>query len=245
MDPPGTGLPFWFLAIFISSAKLGGGGALLTFLEALEDDPDDFLLSDNEALDELDEDFDEDDDEDVSALLNGWNFGSEAELEEENRKIWNKGSSSVIGITSPAPPGPQLEPAAQNNNNEKDKLVQKTVVNKAEKHDKAENSKQTVEKEKLPAASANNNHNNVKTRQKDTSAIKKDADQANNRILIPTKTGKEPPKKLYPKEPSPPGPIFQAPGRFLPLGVGPMSQPHSLPIYPVQLPAGVAWGQPR
>ena len=170
---------------------------------------------------------------------------AKAELEEENRKIWNKGSSSVIGITSPAPPGPQLEPAAQNNNNEKDKLVQKTVVNKAEKHDKAENSKQTVEKEKLPAASANNNHNNVKTRQKDTSAIKKDADQANNRILIPTKTGKEPPKKLYPKEPSPPGPIFQAPGRFLPLGVGPMSQPHSLPIYPVQLPAGVAWGQPR
>ena len=83
MDPPGTGLPFWFLAIFISSAKLGGGGALLTFLEALEDDPDDFLLSDNEALDELDEDFDEDDDEGVSCLLNGWNLGSGVELEEE------------------------------------------------------------------------------------------------------------------------------------------------------------------
>ena len=54
-----------------------------------------------------------------------------------------------------------------------------------------------------------------------------------NRILIPTKTGKEPPKKLYPKE-SPP--IFS--GRFLPIGMGQVGmtgQPHSLPIYPLPL----------
>ena len=32
-----------------------------------------------------------------------------AEAEEENRKVWCKGSSSVIGISSPPPKGPQLE----------------------------------------------------------------------------------------------------------------------------------------
>merc|ERR1719336_1354277 len=29
--------------------------------------------------------------------------------EEENRKVWSKTSHSVLGITSPAPPGPQLD----------------------------------------------------------------------------------------------------------------------------------------
>ena len=76
----------------------------------------------------------------------------------------------------------------------------------------------------------------MKTRQKDA-AVKKDSD----RILIPTKTGKEPPKKLYPKE-SPP--LYG--GRFLPLGVGGLpTQPHSLPIYPIQLAGAVPWGQHR
>ena len=82
----------------------------------------------------------------------------------------------------------------------------------------------------------------MKTRQKDAAA-KKDSD----RILIPTKTGKEPPKKLYPKE-SPP--LYG--GRFLPVGVGSLAtmgslapQPHSLPIYPIQLAGAVPWGQHR
>lgn len=170
---------------------------------------------------------------------------AKAELEEENRKIWNKSSNSVIGISSPAPPGPQLEPSSSVATSDKDKHNLKNVANK-EKHDKAENQKLlAADKEKL----TNNNsaNTNVKSRQKDSSAIKKEAD-GNNRILIPTKTGKEPPKKLYPKE-SPPGPMFTTPGRFLPLGVGPgpghLSQPHSLPIYPVQLPAGMPWGHSR
>lgn len=50
-----------------------------------------------------------------------------------------------------------------------------------------------------------------------------------NQILIPTKTGREPPKKFYPKE-SPM--IFD--GRLLPLGVTGQMQPSSLPVYPMQ-----------
>merc|ERR1719510_1885409 len=45
---------------------------------------------------------------------------AKAEAEEENRKIWNKTSNSVIGISSP-PKGPQLDPIPL----EKDKINQK------------------------------------------------------------------------------------------------------------------------
>ena len=151
---------------------------------------------------------------------------AKAELEEENRKIWNKSSNSVIGITSPAPPGPQIDTPQPS---EKERVNQKQTSNK-EKDDNQKN------QEKF-SSNSNNNNSSVKHRQKDSS--KKDSD--GNRILIPTKTGKEPPKKLYPKE-SPP--LFG--GRFLPLGPpGHLSQPHSLPIYPVQMPPGMAWGHTR
>ena len=165
---------------------------------------------------------------------------AKAELEEENRKIWNKSSNSVIGITSPAPPGPQLE---QHSPHEKDKTNQKSVSHK-EKHDTDDNQKNhAAEKEKFSIGSSNSN-NNIKSKHKDPTASKKQPEQdGTNRILIPTKTGKEPPKKLYPKE-SPPPPMFTGHGRFLPMGVGHMSQPHSLPIYPVQL-TGVPWGHTR
>ena len=155
---------------------------------------------------------------------------AKAELEEENRKIWNKSSNSVIGITSPAPPGPQLDTPQPN---EKERANQKQTSNK-EKDDNQKN------QEKFSSSGSSNNNNSsssVKHRQKDSS--KKDSD--GNRMLVPTKTGKEPPKKLYPKE-SPP--MFG--GRFLPLGPpGHMAQPHSLPIYPVQMPPGMTWGHTR
>ena len=153
---------------------------------------------------------------------------AKAELEEENRKIWNKSSNSVIGITSPAPPGPQLDTPKPN---EKERVNQKQTSNK-EKDDNQKN------QEKFSSSGTNNNSSSsVKHRQKESS--KKDSD--GNRILVPTKTGKEPPKKLYPKE-SPP--LFG--GRFLPLGPpGHMAQPHSLPIYPVQIPPGMTWGHTR
>ena len=153
---------------------------------------------------------------------------AKAELEEENRKIWNKSSNSVIGITSPPPPGPQLDTPQPN---EKERANQKQTSNK-EKDDNQKN------QEKFSSSGSNNNSSSsVKHRQKESS--KKDSD--GNRILVPTKTGKEPPKKLYPKE-SPP--LFG--GRFLPLGPpGHMAQPHSLPIYPVQIPPGMTWGHTR
>ena len=90
-------------------------------------------------------------------------------------------------------------------------------------------------------------------------------------ILIPTKTGKEPAKKLYPKEPNPDlmrgmmpvavGPPPGAQPRFLafppghvPVGSAPMAfahpaaaaasaQPHSLPVIPVISAAPVAFAR--
>ena len=140
---------------------------------------------------------------------------AKAEAEEENRKVWSgaRSSNSVIGITTPAPPGPQLDKQEPRQEKEKEK-----------------------ERERKPSGG--------KTRQKEA-VVKKEAEGP--RILIPTKTGKEPPKKLYPKE-SPP--LYG--GRYLPLGVSGMgglttltTQPHSLPIYPLQLAGAVPWGQHR
>ena len=152
---------------------------------------------------------------------------AKAEAEEENRKVWSKTSHSVLGITSPAPPGPQLD------SQQGGRLTQ----DKERERERDRDRERERERERAPSG--------VKTRQKEAVG-KKDSD----RILIPTKTGKEPPKKLYPKE-SPP--LYG--GRFLPLGVGGMtnmanmaslaSQPHSLPIYPIQLAGAVPWGQHR
>ena len=164
-----------------------------------------------------------------------------AEQEEENRKVWSKSSASVIGITSPAPPGPQLDQAAPT---EKDRANQKTTASK-EKHERVDNQKnQVVDKEKISAspAATSNHTSGAKSRHKDGGGQKKEG-EATNRILVPTKTGKEPAKKLYPKE-SPP--MFG--GRFVALGPPgqlPLAQPHSLPLYPLQLPGGVAWGHTR
>ena len=124
-----------------------------------------------------------------------------AEQEEENRKVWSKSSASVIGITSPAPPGPQLDQAAPT---EKDRANQKTTTSK-EKHERVDNQKnQVVDKEKISAspAATSNHTSGAKSRHKDGGGQKKEG-EATNRILVPTKTGKEPAKKLYPKE-SPP-----------------------------------------
>ena len=138
---------------------------------------------------------------------------AKAEAEEENRKVWSgaRTSNSVIGITSPAPPGPQLE----------------KVQEPRQEREKEKEKEKERERERAPSG--------MKTKQKE--AVKKDSD--GNRILIPTKTGKEPPKKLYPKE-SPP--LYS--GRYLPLGLA-TPQPHSLPIYPLQLAGPVPWGQHR
>merc|ERR1719490_124468 len=147
-----------------------------------------------------------------------------AEAEEENRKVWSKGSSSVIGISSPPPKGPQLE-QQQPNNQKKDSVEAREPKSRATG---------SVKEEKL-------NSNAIKVKQKGGGggggertgeATSKGKDEA-GRMLVPTKTGKEPPRKLYPKESTP---IYA--GRFMPVGMGGMhslaSQPHSLPIYPVQ-----------
>ena len=154
-----------------------------------------------------------------------------AKADEENQKIWNKSSNSTIGISSP--PGPKLDQTNQNFKN-----FVKTD------HKGSKNSGKN-EKE-------NNNNNSSKNSKKDS---KKDQD--NNCILIPTKTGKEPPKKLYPKESPALSPVHS---RYFPLGPhhGPhggatvtmsqlsqMSQPASLPIYPLRMSSGMPWNHVR
>ncbi len=162
---------------------------------------------------------------------------AKAEQDEENRKIWSKSSNSVIGISSP-PRGPILgspKPAV-------DRIRYKKPPGKDGKDD-ASGSKDdllkaaTGQSQSMPyqqQENASRKHNKDNQVTKNPTSSKDDS-----RILIPTKTGKEPPKKLYPKE-SPP--IFS--GRFLPIGmvgsqVGlaapPGPQPHSLPIYPFQM----------
>lgn len=152
---------------------------------------------------------------------------AKAEAEEENRKIWSKSSNSVIGISSP-PRGPTLASPKPG--------VERIKYKKPPGKDGKEDS---IKEDHKPTTSTaiqpqNTNYHpqqeNATRKQKEQSVTKKD----DNRILIPTKTGKEPPKKLYPKE-SPP--IFS--GRLFPLGMGqvglappPGPQPHSLPIYP-------------
>ena len=148
---------------------------------------------------------------------------AKAEADEENRKIWSKSSNSVIGISSPPPRGPQLDSPPLEKLVFKKGAGGKEVAAPAERKDDNRNS--------MLSTTTENSTNATRCKLKETSVTKKDD---GNRILIPTKTGKEPPKKLYPKE-SPP--IFS--GRFLPIGVGQVglgTQPHSLPLYP--LPVG-------
>ena len=59
-----------------------------------------------------------------------------AEAEEENRKVWSKSSSSVIGISSPLPRGPQLDPSHQSNNQKKEEGREGKTgkISKEEKH---------------------------------------------------------------------------------------------------------------
>lgn len=142
---------------------------------------------------------------------------AKAEAEEENRKIWSKPSNSVIGISSPR--GPVL-----------DSPRPEKLRSKKSRDGKEDNRNSIVSNQQQHSDNSNATRSKVKE-----SVTKKDD---GNRILIPTKTGKEPPKKLYPKE-SPP--IFS--GRFMPIGisqVGLSPQPHSLPIYPLH---GVAWNR--
>ena len=170
---------------------------------------------------------------------------AKAEAEEENRKVWSSShvrgsgvntaagasssSSSLIGISAPLPRGPQLDPP-----------IKKPLLVVAQpgmnKEDPAPPTQQQQQQQQPTTPLV----------------VKKTEESSNNRILIPTKTGREPPKKLYPKE-SPP--LFSGGSaggaRFVPVvGVSGSQmgllatsgglhhhhhQPHSLPLYPVQL----------
>lgn len=136
---------------------------------------------------------------------------AKAEAEEENKKVWNKSSNSVIGISNP-PKGPQLDTPSPH----KEKITGKATKDKREE----KINQNVIDKDKFTNSA-------IKCKQKEQ---KSDGDHS--RVLVPTKTGKEPHKKLYPKE-SPPAPFFPHGGRYVSLGVGmPGGQPQSLPIYP-------------
>ena len=139
---------------------------------------------------------------------------SKAELNEENARIWNKSSRSTIGISSN--PGPRLEQNQSENN----------VLKYEPNHPKSSG------KNLLPSEKDEGSSKNAK---KDS---KKDSE---NCILVPTKTGKEPAKKMYPKESPAMGHVHS---RYFPVSMG-LTQPHSLPIFPIRISPGLTWSHPR
>ena len=176
---------------------------------------------------------------------------AKAEADEENRKIWSKSSNSVIGISTSGPraagpvidsPRPDKHRSTKRGQGEEQRSsLLPTLQTQQQQQQQQQQPQQYPDN---PVSSSRNG----KVNSRDQATKKEDA----NRILIPTKTGKEPPKKLYPKE----SPAILS-GRFLPLGLAhpqiglaghqPHSQlslaghqPHSLPLYPLHQ---VAWSR--
>lgn len=153
---------------------------------------------------------------------------AEAEAaEERNKKVWSKPTVVIdpSKMASRTPP-----PRSKIDNQRKERLSR-------------------IKAELLNSSAAINSHFSA---EKPTLAEKSaDAEQNKNQILVPTKTGKEPVKKLYPKDQAIPElmprvnpPVNPGAPRFILALPSPMQfqashhphaghQPHSLPFYPV------------
>ena len=193
-----------------------------------------------------------------------------AQEEEENRKVWNRVHPSKMASRTPPPkrqehwPGiggghrfhrhhhqQQPQPLSQQQQQSSPKVSQATSPQQQQQH-------------RLHTSSSSNSSTPVTvTKKQQQQSQQQQSSPASNekQILIPTKTGKEPPKKLYPKEANPEMMLRQHQAaaaaaaamvtpRFVHLA--PMDfttaaaavQPHSLPIYPVQLTsAPIAWAR--
>ena len=173
----------------------------------------------------------------------------DGDMESDNRKVWQRPDPSKAAARTPPPSSRRSHDVDGRRRERLDRLRAELMQQKSEENaGTGSMSSATANATAMtpastaasaPPAAAAPTTAPVQT----TPVAKKEADK---QILIPTKTGKEPVKKLYPKE-SPPDPIR---ARFVPVAIPIQfataqqfsAQPLSLPIYPVQV-APVAWAR--
>lgn len=200
---------------------------------------------------------------------------AKAEADEENRKIWNKPTVVIdpSKLASRTPP-PRIKLAPRN-----------SVDTNLQRKERLNRIKADLLNEIRPVTSMMSSHN-VTTPVTSSTAVtattatptittsvtapttplpskRETNDNVNKQILVPTKTGKEPVKKLYPKDQvvpeflhhnrGPVNPNIGAPNmghpggpRFMLALPSPMqftAQPHSLPLYPVTVAPMPPWAR--
>ena len=194
-----------------------------------------------------------------------WSRGGDSD-EDNNRKVWSRPNVQPSKAASRTPPPPSRKSESlwrqhfhyhskQELHNQIQSLnVIDTSVHQSPSQQSSDNNSPKVTARSAikirapspPAAVSNNvsiaSPKVVPKRQQEQHNVMPTEKQ----ILIPTKTGKEPVKKLYPKE-APPRIVHVTPISSLhhPAALQfAANQPHSLPIYPVQLTAApIAWAR--
>jgi hypothetical protein len=160
----------------------------------------------------------------------------EGDVDNDNRKVWQRPEPSKAASRTPPPSSRRHHDLDGRRRERLDRLRAELQQQKSEENTASKDASVLTPTTPTAVPSA------VAPAQT-TPVSKKETEK---QILIPTKTGKEPVKKLYPKE-SPPDPLR---ARFVPVAI-PIQfataqqfsqQPLSLPIYPMQV-APVAWAR--
>jgi hypothetical protein len=160
----------------------------------------------------------------------------EGDVDNDNRKVWQRPEPSKAASRTPPPSSRRHHDLDGRRRERLDRLRAELQQQKSEENNASKDASVLTPTTPTAVPSA------VAPAQA-TPVSKKETEK---QILIPTKTGKEPVKKLYPKE-SPPDPLR---ARFVPVAI-PIQfataqqfsqQPLSLPIYPMQV-APVAWAR--
>ena len=197
---------------------------------------------------------------------------AEREREEENRKIWNK--PSKMASRTPPPPSKRHH---ENNTFWKSRYKDTTPATSSPSTGlklRAPSPPPDIGRHSVQSSPAVTNRKEQQQQQSNIASTNSPSSNqttsngasSDKQILVPTKTGKEPVKKLYPKEINPELQIRAAvtAGRFVHLApITQMhqgapaqipvqfaaqqfaAQPHSLPIYPVQITTTtpIAWAR--
>ncbi len=184
-----------------------------------------------------------------------------------SRKVWQHGSKASKMASRTPPPMKRYHHEQWRNQN---RMRQRHLQQSPKSREGSPNSSPTTTTTAAMVHNSSSGGSNVSTpvvqkkKELQTASVSQPPATNNEKqILIPTKTGKEPVKKLYPKEPNPDMmrmPPGAAAPRFVPLPAGvPITtipaamassiqysaQPHSLPMFPaVQITAApVAWAR--
>jgi hypothetical protein len=179
----------------------------------------------------------------------------DGDADNDNRKIWQRPEPSKGASRTPPPSSRRLHDIDGRRRERLERLRVELMQQKSEENANKEANAKSASSQAPTAASTSVTNTTtaattpapsttpVATPAQTTPVTKKESEK---QILIPTKTGKEPVRKLYPKE-SPPDQIR---ARFVPVAI-PIQfataqqfspQPLSLPIYPMQV-APVAWAR--